>query len=164
MRHPSPRGLENRVRGIWQVGQAISVPRMQKPPCDIFTDHFIIDFNVCGMDLGPILHNSKSVAWNNAAMQYGSSRCYSLHPVLHWNHYWLPVIVKCPSFGAERYCFSNSGCWSKSSSSSWLIYTLPSVKSQFMLQDAILSPLLGHSWHPPRVPSRTLLALFVSWA
>lgn len=50
------------------MGQAISVPRMQKPPCDIFTDHFIIDFNVCGMDLGPILHNSKSLAWNNVAM------------------------------------------------------------------------------------------------
>lgn len=45
----------------------------------------------------------------------------------------------------------------------WLIYRVPSAKSQFMLQDAILSPPLGHSWHLSWVPSHTFLALFVSW-
>lgn len=43
---------------------------MQKPPWGIFTGHFINDFNVCGMELEPILHNSKSLAWNNVAVQY----------------------------------------------------------------------------------------------
>lgn len=45
----------------------------------------------------------------------------------------------------------------------WLIYSVPSAKSQFLLQDAILLPPLGHSWHLSWVPSHTFLVLFVSW-
>lgn len=103
------RGLENLVRGNWQGGQAISFPRIQKTPWNIFTDYFTCDFNVCGVEPVPILHNSKSFSWNSVT---SSSRRCSAHPLLHCNHHWFPLTDKCPSFAAKRCGFPKGGWWS----------------------------------------------------